>query len=208
MARDLPPAPQAWAALATGLALGSVVLWTAPVTAFDWQPRLTWVEPWRIWSAAFTHLSPWHLQANLLGCAAVAAFGVVARLPRHATWAWLAAWPLTHAALVMQPVLNHYSGLSGVLHAGVAIGALHLVWHERGRRRAIGGAVLAGLALKLLLETPWTGAVHSAPGWDIPLAPMGHVSGALSGLVCGAAAQWLAAGSGVRSWRNDREGSR
>lgn len=193
MALAPPPAPRAWAALAAGLALGTVALWTTPGTAIDWQPRLALAEPWRIWSAAFTHLSLLHLQANLLGCAAVAAFGVAARLPRHATWAWLAAWPLTHAALILQPLLNHYSGLSGVLHAGVAVGALHLVWRERGRRQAIGAAVLAGLALKLWLETPWAGPTQAALGWDIPIAPLGHLSGTLSGLVCGAVAQRLAA---------------
>ena len=193
MALEPRPAPRAWAALAAGLALGAVVLWTTPGTAIDWQPRLALVEPWRVWSAAFAHLSPLHLQANLLGCAAVAAFGVAARLPRHAAWAWLVAWPLTHAALILQPRLSHYSGLSGVLHAGVAIGALHLVWRERGRRQAIGGAVLAGLALKLWLETPWAGPTQAPLGWDIPIAPLGHLSGAVSGLVCGAVAQLLAA---------------
>lgn len=193
MALDSPPAPRAWAAIATGLALGAVFLWTTPGTAIDWQPGLAMAEPWRIWSAAFTHLSPLHLQANLLGCAAVAAFGVAARLPRHAAWAWLAAWPLTHVALVLQPQLSHYSGLSGVLHAGVAIGALHLVRHERGRRLAIGWAVMAGLALKLLFEAPWAGPTQASLGWDIPIAPLGHLSGAVSGVVCGAAAQHLAA---------------
>ncbi len=193
MALETPPAPRAWAAIATGLALGAVLLWTTPGTAIDWQPRLALSEPWRIWSAAFAHLSPLHLQANLLGCAAVAAFGVAARLPRHAAWAWLVAWPLTHASLMLQPQLSHYSGLSGVLHAGVAIGALHLVWCARGRRQAIGWGVLAGLALKLMLEAPWTGPTQAAPGWDIPIAPLGHVSGAVSGLVCGATAQFMAA---------------
>lgn len=192
MALDPPPAPRAWAALATGLALGAVVLWTAPGTALDWQPRLALAEPWRIWSAAFVHLSPLHLQANLLGCAAVAAFGIAARLPRHAAWAWLAAWPLTHAALTLQPLLSPYSGLSGVLHAGVAIGALHLVWRERGQRRVIGWAVWAGLVLKLLLERPWAGPTQASLGWDIPIAPLGHVSGTVSGLLCGAIAQLLA----------------
>lgn len=191
MAPALPPAPRAWAAVATALALGAVVLWPAPGATFDWQPQLALSQPWRAWSAAFVHLSPLHLLANLLGCAAVTAFGVAARLPRHAAWAWLAAWPLTHAALIVQPQLTHYSGLSGVLHAGVAVGALHLVWRERGQRMAIGWAVLAGMALKLLLEAPWAGPAQAA-GWDIPIAPLGHLSGAVSGLVCGTMAQVLA----------------
>ena len=192
MVQVLAPAPRAWFAVAALLALGAVVLWPVPDASVDWQPQLALSQPWRAWSAAFAHLSPLHLWANLLGCAAVAAFGAAARLPRHASWAWLAAWPLTHAALVAQPQLTHYSGLSGVLHAGVTVGALHLAWRERGQRRAIGWAVMAGVALKLLLETPWAGPTQAASGWDFPIAPLGHLSGAVSGLVCGAVAQWLA----------------
>lgn len=192
MSPALLPAPRAWAAVAIVLALGAVALWPAQGASFDWQPQLALSHPWRLWSAAFVHLSPLHLWANLLGCAAVAGFGVAARLPRYAAWAWVAAWPLTHAALIVQPQLTHYSGLSGVLHAGVAVGALHLAWRERGQRRAIGWAVLAGMALKLWLEAPWVGPTQTAAAWDIPVAPLGHLSGAVSGLVCGTIAQVFA----------------
>jgi membrane associated rhomboid family serine protease len=86
-------APQAWAGLSVGLALGALALWSVPHAWLDWQPGLAWSQPWRLWTAAFVHLSPLHLQANLFGCAVVAAFGIVAVLPRHATWAWLAPGP-------------------------------------------------------------------------------------------------------------------
>ncbi len=186
------PAPHAWARFAIGLAFGALVLWPAPRDALDWQPQLALSQPWRIWTAAFVHLSPLHLQVNLLGCAVVAAFGIAAQLPRHATWAWLAAWPLAHAALALQPLLLHYGGLSGVLHAGVAIAALHLAWRERGRRLAVGWAVLVGLGVKLALEGPWLGPTQVSAGWDIPIAPLAHLTGAASGLLCGAVAQVIA----------------
>ena len=128
------------------------------------------------------------MQANLLGCAVVAAFGVAARVSRPWVWAWLAAWPLTHAGLALVPQLQHYGGLSGVLHAGVAVAALRLAGQATGRRRVIGGAVLAGLAVKLLLERPWHGPTQIVAGWDIALVPLAHVTGAVSGLLCGAAA--------------------
>lgn len=192
MVPDLPAAPRAWITLSVGLALGAVLLWPVPHEALAWQPQLALSEPWRLWSAAFVHLSPMHLQANLLGCAAVAAFGVAARLPRHASWAWLGAWPLTHAALTVQPLLLHYGGLSGALHAGVAVAALHLVWQSSGRRRTIGWGVFAGLALKLALERPWDGPTQAALGWDIRIVPLAHLTGAVSGLVCGALAQVIA----------------
>jgi len=185
---DARPAPWTWASAALGLALGASLVWFAPREVFDWQPQFALSQPWRLWTAAFVHLSAQHLQANVLGCVVVAAFGIAAGLPRQATWAWLAAWPLTHAALALQPLLLHYAGLSGVLHAGVAIAALHLVWRERGRHRAIGWAVFAGLALKLSLEQPWAGPTQVVSGWDIRIAPLAHLSGAASGLLCGAIA--------------------
>jgi rhomboid family GlyGly-CTERM serine protease len=186
------PAPRAWAGMATGLALGAVALWFAPRESLDWQAALAWSQPWRLWTAAWVHLSPLHLQANLLGCAAVGMFGIMARVPRHAVWAWLAAWPLTHAALALHPQLLHYAGLSGLLHAAVAVATLDLAWRQRVRRRAVGIAVLAGLALKLVLERPWLGPAQSVPGWDMPIVPLAHLSGAVAGLLCGAVAQALA----------------
>jgi len=194
----MQPAPRAWAVVALGLALGALLLWFAPRDALDWQAPLAPSQPWRLWSAAFVHWSPLHLLANLLGCAAVAAFGVAARLPRDAAWAWLAAWPLTQAGLALQPALLHYGGLSGVLHAGVAVAALHLARRGRGRHRRIGWAVLAGLAAKLVLESPWQGPMQVVAGWDIPLAPLAHLTGTASGLLCGAVADTLATRSGSR----------
>lgn len=170
------------------LGLGALLAWFAPREWVDWQPTLAFKQPWRLWSAAWVHWSVLHLLANLAGCVAVAAFGIAARVPRHAAWAWLAAWPLTHAALALQPLLLHYGGLSGVLHAGVAIVASQLAWREGGRRCAIGWAVLAGLAVKLVLEQPWVGPTQEVAGWDIRIAPLAHLGGAVSGLLCATAA--------------------
>ena len=187
----LRPSTRAWAGLSVALALGALALWSVPRESLDWQPALAWSQPWRLWTAAFVHLSPLHLQANLLGCAVVAAFGVVARLPVHATVAWLAAWPLTHAALALQPLLLHYGGLSGLLHAGVAIAAWQLAGRTHLRSRQIGWAVLAGLAAKLALERAWVGPTQAVAGWDIPIAPMAHLTGAVAGLLCASIAQLI-----------------
>ena len=185
----LSEAARAWLAVATVLALASLLLWFAPRDALDWQPQHALDQPWRWWSAAFVHWSALHLVANLAGSVVVAAFGVAARVPRRATWAWLAAWPITHAALAWQPLLLNYGGLSGVLHAGVAVAALHLAWREQGRRRAIGWAVLAGLAVKLALERPWAGPTQQVAGWDFAIAPLAHLTGVGAGLLCGAVAE-------------------
>jgi rhomboid family GlyGly-CTERM serine protease len=175
-----------WAAFGALLALGALAGWLAPREMLDWQPQKAWTEPWRWWSAAFVHWSGLHLGANLLGCAVVGWFGWAAQAPSRLVWAWFAAWPLTHLALLAQPALAHYGGLSGVLHAGVAACALALAWRGQGRQRWVGAAVLAGLLLKVLLEAPWQGPLRRAPGWDIALAPLAHAAGVACGLLCAA----------------------
>lgn len=178
------PATRAWIALAGIGAAGSLLGGWLPAGALDWQPALAWTEPWRWITAAFVHWSPLHLGANLAGAAVVAAFGWTAALPARAALAWALAWPLTHGALLMQPALAHYGGLSGVLHAGVAVAATAVASQEAGRRRRIGLAVLAGLALKIILERPWAGPLSYPQGWDIAVAPLAHAGGALAGVAC------------------------
>jgi rhomboid family GlyGly-CTERM serine protease len=185
-------ASRAWLAMGTAFAVGACVAWFIPREALDWQPQLALRQPWRLWSAALVHFSPTHLVANLLGSAVVVAFGIAARLPRRAAIAWLVAWPLGHAALSLQPQLLHYGGLSGVLHAGVAVAALHLTQRERGHRRAIGSAVLAGLVIKIVFEQPLAGPTQALPGWDFRIAPLAHLTGAAAGLLCGAVAEAIA----------------
>lgn len=175
----------AWAALAAALAAASLAAWWLPAVLLDWQPALAGSEPWRWWTAAFVHWSPRHLVANLLGAGLVAALGWVARVPVSSALAWCIAWPLLHVGLLVQPALAHYGGLSGVLHAGVAVAALHLLRTERGPRRLIGAALLAGLALKLLLEAPWGAPLRYTAEWDIAVAPLAHATGAIAGLLTG-----------------------
>jgi rhomboid family GlyGly-CTERM serine protease len=183
---------RAWVALGGALALAALLFWFAPHEAIDWQPAAALAEPWRAWSAAFVHRTPLHLGANLLGCAVVGAFGWAAHVPLRASVAWLLAWPLTHAALAWQPALASYGGLSGVLHAGVAIGAWHLALRGAGRRRVIGLAVALGLSIKLLLERPWDAPTQMVAGWDFPVAPIAHASGAIAGLLAAALVDGLA----------------
>ena len=186
----------AWVALAALSVLGSGLAWWAPAPWLDWQPALAAAEPWRAFSATFVHWSALHLAANLGAAVAVAAFGWAARLPRAAALAWAAAWPLTHLGLLWRSELAHYGGLSGVLHAGVAVAVAWLLWRGHGRRRAIGAVVGAGLALKLLLEQPWGPALRQTTDWDIAVAPLAHATGALAGLLCAAVAMALSPGAG------------
>jgi rhomboid family GlyGly-CTERM serine protease len=178
--------PPAWTLLAALLALGSLVAWWQPAHRWDWEPGLAFRQPWRWWTAAFVHWSAQHLVLNLVAAALVALLGRAAGCGPRAMLAWGVAWPLTHLALLVQPALAHYGGLSGVLHAGVAVIAWQLLTRPGLLTRSIGALLLAGLALKVGLEAPWRGALRSLPGWDILIAPMAHASGSVAGVVCAA----------------------
>lgn len=182
-----------WTSFAALAAAASLGAWFVPAAWLDWQPALAATEPWRAVTAALVHWSPLHLGANLAGAAVVAAFGRAAALPPRATLAWALAWPITQLALLAQPALAHYGGLSGVLHAGVAVAAVHLLARP-GRARAIGAAVLAGLVAKLLWERPWAGPLAHPAGWDIAVAPLAHAAGAVAGATAGAVAVWTMRG--------------
>lgn len=179
---------RAWTGLAALLGLGALIGWWLPRGLLDWQPMHATAQPWRWWTAAFVHWSALHLVANLGGALLVGALGHVARLPQALAWAWFAAWPLTHLALWVQPGLAHYGGLSGVLHAGVAVAAFGLLARGRGIGRAVGVALAAGLLVKIGLEAPWAGPLRQVTGWDIAIAPLAHLSGAAAGALCAALA--------------------
>lgn len=185
MAQRLPlssPA-RAWLALAALHALACLLAWQLPREALDWQPTLAGLEPWRAFSAAWVHWSPRHLGANLAGCAALALLGWRAGLDGRSTTAWLLAWPLTQLALLAWPGLRHFGGLSGVLHAGIAVAAVALLARQ-GRERRIGALLAAGLLLKLTLEAPLGPPLKHVAGWDIAIAPAAHLTGAAAGALC------------------------
>jgi len=178
---------RSWIALAGLIFVATLAAQALPATALDWQPGLALRQPWRWWTALFVHYSLLHLGANLLGLLLVGALGASARVPPHVTAAWFAAWPLTHLALLVQPALRHYGGLSGVLHAAVAVVAVHLL--TRRPQRLIGAAILAGLAFKVVSESPWQGPVQHVDGWDIGVAPVAHACGLLAGVLCALVAE-------------------
>ncbi|HEY2925743.1 MAG TPA: hypothetical protein VGJ65_02660, partial [Albitalea sp.] len=52
-------------------------------------------------------------------------------------------------------------------------------------------AIAAGLALKVVSESPWGAPLRHPPGWDIAVAPLAHASGALAGALCAGVAEAL-----------------
>ncbi|RZU00641.1 rhombosortase [Rivibacter subsaxonicus] len=178
----------AWFAAGALLLLPAVLLAiTGPPSelahGLEWRPTRTWIQPWRIWSAAWVHYSQLHLLANMAGAVLVIALGIAARMPTRAALAWFMAWPLTHLALLLRPELAGYGGLSGVLHAGVAVVAVELILRS-GRERRLGLAIAAVLLLKIVLEEPWGPALRWPAGWDIAVAPFSHAAGVVAGALC------------------------
>ena len=166
--------------LCAALAALSLLVWLPPREALDWQPALIATQPWRTLTAAFVHWTPIHLAANLAGCAVIALLGWRAGLGRRETIAGLIALPLTQLGLLLRPALQHYAGLSGELHALVAIAALTLLM-RRNRDHLIGAAIAVGLIAKLLLEHPLGPVLRETAAFDFPVAPFAHLSGAVAG---------------------------
>ena len=174
----------AWVGVALLLALPALLAGAGSSQVIDWQPSSALREPWRWWSAAWVHYSRMHWLVNLAGAALVAVLGVAARVDRRAALAWLLAWPLTHLGLLLRPELAHYGGLSGVLHAGVAVIAVQLLLASQRRERTIGALLAAGLLAKLIYEAPWGPVLRHPAGWDIAVAPLAHATGAAAGVLC------------------------
>lgn len=72
-----------------------------------------------------------------------------------------------------------------MLHAGVAVVALHLLRDgEERRARLVGAALLAGLVVKVVLEDPFGPVLRTVPEAGLAVAPFAHLSGAVAGLAC------------------------
>jgi rhomboid family GlyGly-CTERM serine protease len=166
------------------LCAGALLALGADPSRIDWQPSLAWHEPWRALSAAAVHYSTLHLAANLAGALLVGALGAAARVPWHSVAAWAVAWPLTQFGLLVEPALSHFGGLSGVLHAGVAVVSVQLIAADDRYRRRIGIAILVVLVAKVCSETPWGEPLRHPAGWDIAIAPLAHATGLVSGSLC------------------------
>ena len=174
----------AWVAVAALLCISALAGAAVPAEVLDWQPARFAAEPWRAFTAVAVHYSREHLVANLLAVSLTALFGLVAQLPAHMALAWLAAWPLTQIGLLLRPEVAHYGGLSGVVHAGVAVVITWLLLTGTRAQRIVTLAVLAGFCGKLISEAPWGPALRHPEGWTIATVPLAHTTGAIAGAAC------------------------
>jgi membrane associated rhomboid family serine protease len=136
-----------------------------------------------LWSTSLVHLSGAHLLANLLALAVLAVLGACLDAGRAATLALLVAWPLGTLALLGWPQVAGCSGMSGLLHAMVAVLWAHTAL--RGSAKPVSYVIFAVLALKLLSEHAWSQPIAFDPNWGFNVVYAAHLTGAASGALFG-----------------------
>jgi rhomboid family GlyGly-CTERM serine protease len=140
-------------------------------------------EAWRLLTGHLVHLGWGHLWPNLVALALIGSLFEEALAPLE----WLGAATLAALAIdaglyFLEPQVDWYVGLSGVLHGMVACGA----WLLLGRGNPIGWLLAIGVAAKLIWEQyvgpiPFTEA--SAGG---PVVVAAHLYGSAGGTAAAA----------------------
>lgn len=135
---------------------------------------------WRLLTGHLVHGSGQHLLLNAVGLALMAAL-----FPReYSLRAWLLILGSSIATIdlgfvLLEPQLEWYVGLSGVLHGALAAGAIGWWRHES---RALALALTAVLVGKLAWEQ-WHGALPLSG--DMPVVVDAHLYGAVGGALAG-----------------------
>ncbi len=137
-------------------------------------------ELWRIVTAHVVHLDTRHLLLNLAGLAVVTALLAGIMDVRD----WITAVLLSAVAVVaglylLDPGIQWYVGLSGVLHGVLACGAMVFL-----RRRDGFGLVVAIVLIAKLAWEHWAGPLPLA-GDATPVVIQAHLYGAIGGILAG-----------------------
>ena len=146
---------------------------------FD-RPGLADGQLWRIISGHFVHLGAGHFLLNAAGTAVIAL--LVAREYRPLQWALVSIAGVTGISLglwSLNPELDWYVGLSGLLHTWLAAGVVALIV----RRRKDGWPLAILLGTKLAIEQwmgPLPGSGEAAGGAVVVDA---HLYGAIAGVL-------------------------
>jgi rhomboid family GlyGly-CTERM serine protease len=178
------------AAWLLGLLIGLLVLlWaggdaTRDALAYDYRGVLRG-EYWRLLTGHFVHFSTSHLALNLAGLVLIAVL-----FPRHYTVSqWLvialaSALAIDVGLVWLEPQIEWYVGLSGVLHGLLAAGAVAW-WRQEPKYLA------AALTLIFLGKLSWEQSHGALPlSGDLTVVVDAHLDGALGGATVGVAL-WL-----------------
>lgn len=177
-----------WLGLCLLHAVASMLVWWA---GEPWAWNLTWRadhwlhRPWTLWTTAWVHTHTPHLIGNQLAVGALAAVAWLLRPSPGAALAWLGAWPLLPLALLWWPQIGYCLGLSGLVHAAVAVVGVHLVWGDASIRKGQrwGAILLGGLLIKLAVERAWQWPVVWDDAANMSVVRAAHLAGAGLGLL-------------------------
>lgn len=144
-------------------------------------------QPWRLLTGHLVHLGSSHLLLNLAGLALIA--WVFAPGLAALQWLWLlfvSVFAIDLGFWLLEPQLEWYVGLSGVLH-GLLLGAALL---DDGLERRMRWFLVAVVVAKLLWEQ-WAGALpFTAEAAGGPVVVAAHWYGGIGGVM--AAVSWRA----------------
>lgn len=176
---------RSWLALCGALILLVVGLgmFLPEPTALAWNSPGWPREPWTLWTSSLVHLSGIHLLANLMALAAIAVLGLSLDAGIASTLALLAAWPLLALGLLAWPQIAFYAGLSGLIHAAVAVLWAHAALHRKAYPLSF--VLFVALVFKLLVEHAWTTPVGFDADWGFNVVYAAHLTGAVAGAACG-----------------------
>ncbi|WP_066271683.1 rhomboid family intramembrane serine protease [Hydrogenophaga palleronii] len=183
-------ARHSWLLLCALHALASLLVWTWRGGALDslvWYATDWTTHAWTLWTSAWVHLNMAHLLSNLLALGALATLGWAVRPSLPCTLAWLLAWPLAQASLLLWPKVGYAVGLSGLMHAGTMVIAVQIALDRipiRGAR-FWGGLLVMGASTKVLLEEGWSRPVVWDASNGMPVVQAGHLTGIVWGALLG-----------------------
>lgn len=178
--------------------------WTLPIIIFgaalallvlgdngrDWlrfeRSEIAAGEWWRLLSGHFVHLGPSHFLLNMAGLGFV--WYLLGKALRGPQWAIVFAFAVGLVDLgfwFLNPELQWYVGLSGVLHGLLVAGLIILAGRDRKDLLAV--AVL--VAVKIAWEQTMGAVPGSAQSSGGPVIVDAHLYGAIAGIIAGTVAR-------------------
>ena len=150
---------------------------------------------WRIVTAMWVHLDTWHWLADAMAAAGLILLLARVLRPHVIVGALVVCGVLVQIALLNQPTVQWYGGLSGALHGLAAWGGLRLLRPstdaaEDRFSRWIGVALCAGVLVKVWLEQSWLSPIAFDPHWGFGVVRIAHAFGAASGLLIWVLGEW------------------
>jgi rhomboid family GlyGly-CTERM serine protease len=144
--------------------------------------HVLFVEPWRLWTAHWVHLSVWHFALNAIALALLPEI-FLRTSQRLFILLWFVLPPVLSLVLYISlPTLIQYAGLSGVLHGIYLATALNAIQSNRLAERRMGWLVALGLCLKVSWEA-YSGNSQTAELIGAPVILQSHLYGASLGFL-------------------------